>query len=268
MKWFRRIRKWRRSRRTQAAAARLPRWRLVFRVFSVLTFFLVFSTGGYAFSRYLNDTNYLRIRTIRVDGATALNLNRIVEQSGITKANNVIFLDQDAVAARIRALPFIEWCHVTRVFPDQVIISVEERIPVATLLAHNKAFLIDESLNVLEELMPGQPHVGPFVTELPGLGAIKAGQHLELAPLSEALDVLTAFNSTTMSGEVTLSEIAAPHENEIRMFCDELPYEIRWGRGLSQEQAKRLEILWGWSEGNISSTEYVDLRFGEDVACR
>ena len=268
MKWFWKARKWWRVRRAQAAAARLPRRRLVFRVLSVLTFFLVFSSGGYGFSRYLNDTNYLRIRTIRVDGATALNLNRIIEQSGITKADNVIFLDQDAVADRIRALSFIEWCHVTRVFPDQVIIAVQERVPVATLLAHNKAFLIDESFNVLEELMPGQSHVGPFITDLPGLGAIKAGQHLELAPLSEALAVLTAFNSTTMAGEVTLSEIAAPHENEIRMFCDELPYEIRWGRGLSQEQAKRLEVLWRWSKGNIDSTEYVDLRFGEDVACR
>ena len=52
------------------------------------------------------------------------------------------------------------------------------------------------------------------------------------------------------------------------MYCDELGFEIRWGRDHIDKQSKKLGIFWSNQNKNVSCKEYVDLRFGNDVACK
>ncbi|HIJ66215.1 MAG TPA: hypothetical protein HPP77_09735 [Candidatus Hydrogenedentes bacterium] len=75
-----------------------------------------------------------------------------------------------------------------------------------------------------------------------------------------------------MAGHVTVSEIAAPHEDHIRMYCDELPFEIRWGRRDFVNEAHRLDLIWR-ETGHMERVdppcqEYLDLRFGNEPVCR
>jgi hypothetical protein len=52
------------------------------------------------------------------------------------------------------------------------------------------------------------------------------------------------------------------------MFCDNLDYEIRWGRLDAREQAQTLDIFWRAEKGAPPCHEYLDLRFENEVACR
>jgi len=240
----------------------------LFHVLGVVALLGLSSGVCYALIEHLREAPYLRIQRIRVAGTQTLDEPLIVTASGLTTSHNILFLDTALVAGRVEQLPYVKRCVVNRVFPDLVVIQVEERHPVATLVAYNKCFAIDKEGVVLEELSLTAPLHGPLITEIPGLDMVEVGQKIEVRPLQHALAVMEAFSKTALGKEVTVSEISARHENDIRMYCEELPFEVRWGRGHFATQARRLDLLWERMGGRLDLSEYCDLRFGRDIACK
>jgi len=224
--------------------------------------------GGYALYDYARTSERLRVETITVDGALVLDEMDVITESGVTNADNLLFLDVNGVRDRVLAMPYVKSCRVERDFPNKVIVSIEERTAFATLLVENRSFLLDREGVVLEELEPNQLPVGPFITEVPDLGFIQLGAQLTQEPMSAALAVWAAFQTTDMAGDVTVSEIAAPHEDHIRMYCDELPFEIRWGRRDFVNEARRLDLIWRGTDHDPPCEEYLDLRFGNEPVCK
>ena len=224
--------------------------------------------GGYAFSRYLRESEHYRVKRIRVDGAWGLSPETIIEASRITKADNILFLNPREVAERVETLPRVKSCAVTRIFPDVVALSVVERHPLAAIVVNNRIFQVDKTGVVIEEVMPGEGYVGPLIAFYPPLGTIALGEPVDRPALYKGLAVWQAFAATQMAAEVEVSELAVFHVNDIRMYCDELDFEVRWGRGSYEMQASRLDILWNELDGRLPCQEYLDLRFGRDLACK
>jgi cell division septal protein FtsQ len=218
--------------------------------------------------QYTRDGDTFRVKTIGVEGADVLKENDIIACSGVTNGDNVLFLDPEAARDRILAMPFVKTCRVKRFFPDRVIFAIKERSASATLLVDNRMFEVDEECHVLCELPPDILHAGPFITNLTEPGYVEPGKRLNHRALAGALAVWKAFRRTSMANEVTVSEISAAHERRICMYCDELGCEIRWGRGDYDKQAAKLDIFWRSQRGHIPCKEYVDLRYGNDVACK
>lgn len=223
---------------------------------------------GYAFHRHLNDSRYLYVKTIRIQGNSPDRDQDVLERSGITQSDHILLLDPAEAAKRVETLPFVRRCTVTRIFPDTVVIAVEQREPVAVLTTHGRFFAIDREGVPLEELPNTAPPSGIFISEVPGLEIVTLGEPLHAPSLHKALQVLRAFGKTRMAAEVQVSELAARHPNDVRMYCDELDFEIRWGRGGIEDQAQRLDQLWAYEEGQPGFEDYCDLRFGMNVACR
>jgi cell division protein FtsQ len=234
----------------------------------IITASALVSVLAYAFYIYVRESDYLTIKTVRVDGARYLDPAALVAITGLTTADNIFFLRSSVIRGKIAALPYVKRCRVTRIFPDTVSIVIQEREPVATLLAHTHPFEIDGDGVVLRKLDPSARHPGPFISQVPELGSVEEGQQLTQRPLLAALEVWRCFSTTGVAKHVTVSEIAASGVNDIRMYCDELPYEIRWGRGEFAMEAQRLDTLWRERGGTLPCAEYLDLRFGRDLACR
>ncbi|MCX5757381.1 MAG: hypothetical protein NTU83_02505, partial [Candidatus Hydrogenedentes bacterium] len=159
-------------------------------------------------------------------------------------------------------------CKVTRHFPDCVASTVEEHMALATLMVNNRLFEVDDVGNVLRELEPDKPHVGPFITNADALGYVEPGKKLDNHPVACALAVWRAFSQTAMARDVTVSEISAAQENRICMYCNELDFEIRWGCNNFEKQARKLDIFWRSQRKPVQCKNYLDLRFGNDVACK
>ncbi len=243
------------------------------RILGALKAFVVLSVlggGAWAFYCYLHESEHWYVQTIRIEGLSRLDEWTILRQARVTTEDNLLFLDEQAVAERVMALPYVRQCVVRREFPDTVSIWIEEREPVATLLHHNRAFAIDVEGVAVEELPLSRTRrfPGPFITELPDVDIVEAGQHIESESLTDALGVLHAFNSIALAEHVTIAELAARNRNDIRMYCEELPFEIRWGRGDYDLQARRLEVLWEYKDRSLDFEQYCDLRFGRDIAAR
>lgn len=221
-----------------------------------------------AFYRYSQASDYFAVRQLRVDGARVLSPEYIVSVAGVTTEDNVVFLNLSKIQDRIETIPYVRECEVARAFPDTVVIRVEERTPVATVLADNHMFEVDRECMVLRQLRPFEAYTEPFITDIGGLGFVEPGKSLAETPLKAALEALEAFKATPMAEKVVISEIAATSENNVRMYFNDFPYEVRWGRGNFEQQAENFHDLWAHLDERIGCQEYLDLRFGNDLACK
>lgn len=237
-------------------------------VLSTFLCFFVLSGVTLGTVQYVKTCPQFRVQTIRVEGANVLSDTEIIEHSAITYANSVFFLDTEGARRRILGLPLIKTCKIITEFPNKVIITVEERKALATLMINNRLFEIDEDGNVLRELGKGIEHIGPFITNVKGLASVEVGQHITVPALSNAMATWSAFRKTAIAREITVSEISAAYENRIAMYCDELRFEIRWGRDNLDRQAAKLDYFWKIQNKRIEAQEYIDLRFGNDIACK
>ncbi|MCP4639386.1 MAG: FtsQ-type POTRA domain-containing protein [bacterium] len=248
---------------TSGGGSRRRRLRFAF----YLTLALAVAGVGYAFYHYTMTSDRFHVKMIYVRGARVLSEVEIVEKAGVTTADHILLVDAEAVQERVNAMPYVKECTVRRSFPDSVEISVIERVPVATIVVHNVPYEVDNDCVALRPLGPGDPYPGPLITELPESGTIEAGRPVKAAALQSALAVWHAFSGTKMARSVTVSEIAAREGNNVGMFCDELPYEIRWGDNF-ERQAQRLDVLWAKKGWQLECKEYLDLRFGPNLASR
>ena len=246
----------------------VTRSRRILRTIEAVVCCALLGAGGYWFYHFLQESEYFSVKIIRVQGNNVLDGEDVIAASGLSQEDNLLFLDISAVEDRVEAIPYVHTCRVSRRFPDLVILKVEERTPIATLLVGSRCFEVDAEGVVLRELSPTDPYVSPFIMRVEEVSLVEVGERLEAEDLRNALAVVQAFRGTQLSEQVTVSELAVYGEDDIRMICDELPFEIRWGRDDFAEQGKRLDILWRESDGVLPCKQYLDLRFGNDLACK
>lgn len=230
--------------------------------------FAAIASFGYAFSIYISEDERFRVREIRVIGANVLREQTIVQAADIRADDNVLFVENETIRGRVMSIPYIRSCDVQRVYPGTIIIRIEERVPLATLLVNNHAYEVDAEAMVLRELDPLPPHEGPLITGLPDLPAVEPGKKLENATLAKALELWQAFSLLPVAGQLTVSEIAAMAPNDLQMYCNEVPYMIRWGRSDFTRQAALFDIWWRDKATGAPCKEYLDLRFDDDLVCR
>ena len=192
----------------------------------------------------------------------------VLEASGVTVADNVMFFDAQATRRRVESLPYVKTCSVSLTFPDTVVLKIVEREPVASLMVHSRSYAIDEDCVVLYEFASDEQPNTPYVTNVADLGVVEPGQHLEYPALTASLEVWRVFSETDIAEDLSVSEIAAWEQNDIRMYCDQIPFEIRWGRGNFENQARRLDLLWKAKGPHLECFDYLDLRFDQDLICK
>ena len=222
---------------------------------------------GYAVSEYVIDSPHFQVKTVLIDGANVLQEETILDAAEVTSSHNVLLLDGSGPADRVTALPYIKTAEVSRAYPDTIIIRVEERTPVATLLIHHRAFELDRDGVVLRELPVLSTHVGPLITNVPALDVVSPGEQLTHEELLSTLQFWEHFSGSMMGEEITVSEISLAEANVVGLYCDELPFAIRFGKSEFLAQTERLNVLWSKEGGNLGCQEYLDMRFGQSIVC-
>lgn len=230
--------------------------------------FIVLAGFGYGFANYLSDSPRFQVNAIRVDGANVLREEAIVALAGFTQKDNVLLSDLDSKQRLIEELPYVRYCEIQRAYPDRIIITIEERVPVAALQVHNHIYEIDGEGVVLRELENFSQQVGPLISKVPSLGVVVPGQKIEQPELHRALALWNAIYDAKLTNHVTISEIIAADIDNILVICDDLDYYLQWGRSPFNAQAKRLDILWNKRGVHLPCKEFLDLRFDRDLVCK
>jgi cell division protein FtsQ len=181
----------------------------------------VFSVIGIAW--LVVQSPFLALESVNVHGASRETKAAVEAAAGVRERTALLFVDTGAVARRVEKLPWVADAKVHRNLPDELEITVVERLPVAwarrgvpsgsppgTL---GVAVLIDRSGRVLGD--EPQPPVG--LPELVGLPRVpKRGDRIEptraataLAQLPDALRAQTG-SLHRRGGEAVLKLVALP----------------------------------------------------------
>ncbi|MGY1803911.1 cell division protein FtsQ/DivIB [Blastococcus sp. SYSU D00922] len=111
----------------------------------------------------------LAVRAVDVDGLVTLPAEQVQEAAGIGSGTPLLRVDVAAAEARVARLPQVASVEVTRDWPDSVVITVVERVPVAVVGEPGRRSLVDAD-GVLFDMVTGETPEGvvPLDVAAPG----------------------------------------------------------------------------------------------------
>ena len=78
-------------------------------------------------------SSWLAVRGVEVAGASTLSAGDVRSAAAVSTGEPLARVDLDKVRARVEALATVKSADVTREWPDHVVVTVEERVPVAVV---------------------------------------------------------------------------------------------------------------------------------------
>lgn len=113
---------------------------------------------------------HLRVRETVVKGCKELTEKDILSLAAVRSPSNLLTINRDAIARRIRGNPWVQEVFVGREFPDRLVIWVRERKAVALIEKGNGLYLVDSGGAPFKRLETGEESDLPVLT-----GCIRKG---------------------------------------------------------------------------------------------
>ncbi|MCC8248485.1 cell division protein FtsQ/DivIB [Saccharothrix luteola] len=171
-------------------------------------------------------TPALGVREVEVRGIANLTGDEVRTAAAIEPGTPLVRLDVDAVAARVRELPRVAGVEVERVVPGTVRLTVDEREPVAVIIAPDGAHLVD---------VTGKDYA-TVVQPPAGLPELKVSSDAVAAAVSVLTQVPGALREDVLS-------VAADSPSDIRLMLSG-GREARWGSPVDTvRKAAVLDVL-------------------------
>jgi cell division protein FtsQ len=101
-------------------------------------------------------TPLLGVRTVEVNGSTIVDAEEVRDVAAVRRGTPLARVDTGAVAERVRGLPSVAQVVVRRWWPDTLVITVQERAPVA-VVADGPDFLVVDAAGVVFDRRPRRP---------------------------------------------------------------------------------------------------------------
>lgn len=236
-------------------------------LFQWLGTILVVCALAYAFVNYLTRSPRFSVWEVSINGLEQIDRESVIAAAGLDSPLNLVAMQPEELAATLEEKLAVRSCTVRREFPNRLFITLEERRPYALLQLRSHTYQLDTEGVVIRELGPLEALTYPLIAGPAEYPLPAPGDVMETEEMLLALQLVDEWNDSPLSARWTLSEIAARNREEIVMYFDDLPFELRWGRSPIPHQIQRLETLIA-REGDLYCAEYLDLRFGPDLVCR
>ncbi|MGY1743276.1 MULTISPECIES: cell division protein FtsQ/DivIB [unclassified Blastococcus] len=210
------------ARRPRRVLPADPRRRLAVRIGLVLTAVAVAAWVVWG-------SPLLAVATVRVDGAGSLTADQVRAAAGVAEGTPLLRVDTDAAAARVARLPQVASVQVTRGWPQTVVITVAERVPVAVVEQAGTRSLVDAA-GVLFDTVTGEPPTGVVPLEVAAPGPEDAATRAGLAALVELPRDVRA----------QVAAVAAPSANEVTLTLTD-GTTVLWGS--AEDSAEKADVL-------------------------
>lgn len=200
----------------------------------------------------------LTVSSLQVDGLRTLPAEQVREAAGIDRGTPLLRVDVEAAEGRVARLPQIASVEVTRGWPDSVVITVVERVPVAIVGPPGERSLVDAE-GVLFDMVTGEPPAGVVSLDV---ADPRPGDPTTLA----ALAAISALPVDVRDG---VAGAAATGPEDIALTLDD-GTEVRWGD--ASESAAKAAALGGLIEqlasGALEPAETIDVSTPDAVVLR
>lgn len=182
----------------------------------LLTGAIVFITAALVigYDRILRSPD-LRVRDTVVKGCQELTEKEILTLASVRSSANLLTINRDAIARRIRANPWVREVFVGREFPGRLVIVVQERKAVALLERDEGLYLVDGEGTPFKKLETGEE------SDLPVLTGCVRGGILDGALVKKSLALLNDLAGIRDGPEI--GKVSEIHGNEtfgLSLFAD------------------------------------------------
>ncbi|MCX8064451.1 MAG: FtsQ-type POTRA domain-containing protein [Candidatus Hydrogenedentes bacterium] len=239
------------------------KWLKAFGFFVSISLICIFLLSVTEFA--LESSSYA-IKNVIVQGLESSSPEFFLKKVGLDLVGmNFFLITSSLIERKILSLPSVSSCKVEKIFPDTVIITVEEKIPFATLSINGNLFLIDHTAKVLKRIYSVKERVGPIITVVEVLSDIEEGDRIDSEGLWNAMNFWYEFNTVASGLGLNISEIVVERD-EIKVFFDEILCETRWKKDEIDSQIQKLVLAVKKLNLKIfDGCKYIDLRFGNDI---
>jgi cell division protein FtsQ len=200
----------------------------------------------------------LGVRTVQVDGVSILPAQQVREAAGIESGIPLLRVDVAAAEARIAQLPQVSSVTVTRGWPNTVVITVVERVPIAIVGKPGQRSLVDAD-GVLFDTVTGTPPDGVVPLEVAEPGPEDPATMAALA----AVDALPAGVRRDVAGA------AAPSPEDISLTLTD-GTTVLWGGPEESDRkgAALTALIERLAAGDLEPAATIDVSAPDAVALR
>jgi len=255
--------------RAEKAAARRTQGVLL----TLCGFILITSTlGGIAFGAkrilsalFFANADYA-LKSIEVTSDGNLTREAILRAADVAEGKNIFSISLPRVQERLSALPQVEESRIQRILPDKLVISIQERRPVAWVVSpetnvdsfnFENAYLVDRRGILLKEKSLAPEYLGlPLIVGVDTLNC-QAGQPLEQDDVKAALDLVRA------SAEILPGRFQIQSIDVSKGYCltvtNKQHASITFGTEEIESQMHRLGTLLNYCDRNNRELRTVNL---------
>lgn len=226
--------------------------------FYVLFLILFFFAGHRLYARLLEDSSF-RMRKVEVRGCLKIPEKTILSLAAIEGMPNLFTLPLQEIARRVETHPWVDYVRVRKIFPDRVLIHIEERKPMAILQLDDR-FYIDSHGVIFSRVGDRDEYNFPFLTGLSRQAFDKdpAGANFMIMKALEFLKMAEQEKISLLAG---ISEVRMERTFGIQCFTQTDGVEVRMGWDHFREKLRRLSLVWsdlekrGISAGSIDCSD-------------
>jgi len=222
----------------------------------LVSFFLFM---GHWFYVHLLADPFFRVREVEVEGYRKISRDTLLSLITIEGMPNLFTVRLREIAKRVESHPWIDHVKVRKIFPNKILIQVEERKPIA-ILQLEELYYIDRQGVIFSRAGDRDEYNYPFVTGL-------TRDVLEKDPaeatrlITKALELLRAADREKASPLEEISEIHMEKAFGVECFTQTEGLEVIMGWDHFGEKLKRLSLIWsdlrkrGWSASSIDCSD-------------
>jgi len=226
--------------------------------FQLLLLFFFLFVGHWVYVHLLEDP-YFRVREVEVEGGRKIPKETLLSLTRLEGMPSLFSVKLKGVVKRLESHPWIEQVRVRKVFPNKIVIQIEERKPMAIIQLED-LYYVDIKGEIFTAVGDRDEYNYPYATGLTRRILEKdpvEAKHL----LTKALEVLRIVSQEKVPPLEEISEIHMEKSFGIHCFTKAEGVEVKLGWEDFEEKLKRLSIIWsdvrkrGFSPASIDCSD-------------
>ena len=232
---------------------------------------IAFGAKGVLNTLFFANSDYC-LKTIEINSDGNLNRDTILRTAGMAEGQNIFSIDLPRVQEKLATLPQVEDSRIQRILPGKIVISIQERRPVAWVVPPDTntgsfnfedAYLVDRRGILLKTKTLAPEYLGlPLIIGV-ATSNCQAGQPLEQDEVKSALDLIRA------SSEILQARFQIQSIDVSKQYClqvtDKQRASITFGVDEIESQLHRLETLLNYCDKNNRELQTVNLMAQRNV---
>ncbi|HWX20032.1 MAG TPA: FtsQ-type POTRA domain-containing protein [Candidatus Binatia bacterium] len=272
-----------RSSQVRAARARMAAIALGALFALVLGLYLIWRGGEWALNRLIYQNKAFAIEQIDIQTDGVIALNQLRRWAGVQPGQNLLALDLARVQRDLLMVSLIQSASIERVLPRTLRIRITEREPLAQITLPQPhpgggidgvPYYLDAEGYVILPLDPAQrngtatqPGEPLPLLSGPNANQFQVGRRVEAPQVQAALQLLVAFDHSSMAGLVDIKKIDVS-ASEVLVVTTGQGSEVTFGRTGPDQQLRRWHEIYEMGQRMSKAIATLDLAVTNNIPAR